>query len=406
MRNKINRSGVVTIGTLLAIFAIAFVVLAVPSAFAESSGVRPESASKFEIAPVGTLGTESSRERDRPFRLGVLRFNQSLDASKPLAMGDAAGWAMTAGTLIGAFDQQWVGGFSLAQERVSWWFDGETDLTMPPAVHGSWAVLGFRSGRLVKLDAVSGKKVWETNLSAFSERRSVLAGNTLLVVTVSQALYAVDFQTGKTLWLYDGGFPAGLTLRNGAAPLVHDNKVLFGLTTGEILAVNFETGKLLWRYNPAYNDHRFHDVVGELVVRSNQVLMTRYDGLVASVDLTADKRVVWQEQLPAVATSTFRNGRYYVGCVNGDVYGFDAASGRRIWSAPIQTGAAIGSIMPGEELIYAIGSNGRIVAIEASSGKISFSDDVGGEVTSTPIVYANSFFVPTGLKNLYSYRLY
>jgi len=374
--------------------------------FAEVSGARSESVSKFEVAPVGTPGSGGLKELVRPFRLGVLRFNRSYDEAKPLALGDAAGWAMSAGTLIGAFDQQWVGGYSLAMERVTWWFDGETDLTMPPAVHGSWAVLGFRSGRVAKLDAVSGKKVWETNLSAFSERRSVLAGNTLLVVTVSQALYAIDFQTGKTLWLYDGGFPAGLTLRNGAAPLVHDNKVLFGLTTGEILAVNFETGKLLWRYNPAYNDHRFHDVVGELVVRSNQLLMTRYDGLVAAVDLATDKRVVWQEQLPAVATSTFRNGRYYVGCVNGDVYGFDAASGRRIWPGPIQTGAAVGSIMPGEEVIYTIGSNGRITAFEAATGRNSFADDVGGEVVSGPIVYANSFFVATGLKNLYSYRLY
>ena len=364
-----------------------------------------ESASKFEF-PAGSSAANIIKGISRPFRLGVLRLNNDLDQSKPLASNDAAGWAMAAGTLIGSFDQKWVGGYSLVEERVTWWFEGGTDLTMPPAVLGRWAVLGFRSGRLVKLDTVTGKKAWEIDLSAFSERRAVLAGNVLLVVTVSQALYAIDFQTGKTLWLFDGGFPAGLTLRNGALPLVHDNKVLFGLTTGEILAVNFETGKLQWRYNPAYNDSRFHDVVGELIVRSNQLLMTRYDGLVASVELAGDKRVIWQEQLPAVATSSFRNGRYYVGCVNGDVYAFDAATGRRIWSAAVQTGTSVGFLMPGESLIYVIGSNGRITVLDAAAGTISFSDDVGGEVTSAPVVYGNAFFVATGLKNLYSYRLY
>lgn len=342
--------------------------------------------------------------RERPFRMGYISLNQAYDRDKPLAMSDA-GFVINSGLLIGAFDNQWVGGLSVATGRPQWWFDGKVSMTTPPGSFGSSVMLGFRDGRIVKLDALTGKRQWIANLDSFSERPFLLSGTTLFVVTAAQVLHAIDFQTGKVHWLFDGGFPDGLTVAGGARPIIHDGKIIFGVASGEVVAVDAETGKLAWRYNPAYNDQKFHGVVGEIVVRNNRLLMTRYDGLVAAIDLASSVRATaWQETLPGLTTSTFRNGRYYVGSIAGEVVAIDPDNaGRQAWRTVL--GTPIVSIVAGETTLYVGGSEGRVTAIDASSGEILWHDKLGTAIFGPPALFESSIFYSTGLKSIYAYKL-
>jgi len=278
-------------------------------------------------------------------------------------------------------------------------------MTAPPGSFGSSVVLGFRDGRIVKVEALTGKIVWTANLDSFSERPFLLGGTTLYVMTTAQVLYALDFQTGKTLWLFDGGFPDGLSIHGGAKLILHDGKILAGLASGEVIAVAADTGKLLWRYNPAYNDARFHDVVGEMLVRGTSLIVTRYDGLVAAISLdTAVRSVSWQQQLPGLTASVYRGGRYFVGGLNGDVYALDPeGGGRRIWRA--MTGAAVTSITAGETALYVAGAGGRVTAIDAATGGILWHDQIGSQLASPPFLFEDGIYYSTGLHSIYGYRM-
>jgi outer membrane protein assembly factor BamB len=330
--------------------------------------------------------------------------NKEYDRQKPLAMIDTAGFVANSGVMIGAVDPDWVIGLSMATERPLWFLDGKPGLTAPPGSFGSAVVLGLRDGKIVKVDALTGKKMWTASLDSFTERPFLLNGTTLFVLTAAQVLYALDFQTGKTLWLHDGGFPDGLTIRGGARPIVHDNKVIFGVTSGELLAVSLDSGKLVWRYNPAYNDARFHDVVGDMVVRNDKLLITRYDGLVAAIDLASSVRsVAWQEQLPSITTSAFRGGRYYIGGLNGDIYAMDPDTGRRVWRTV--TGAAVNTITPGETTLFVGGAEGRITALDAATGEARWYDRLAGSVASAPVLVDDAIYFTTGQKSVYGYKV-
>jgi outer membrane protein assembly factor BamB len=282
-------------------------------------------------APTGAEPTPANS--GRPFQLGFWSLNPKLDRQKPLAALDPAGFTINSGVLVGAFGDEWIGGMPLATKRVQWWIDAKSTLTAPPGSFGGSVVLGFRDGKLTRVDAVSGKRFWTSDLDSFTERPLLLNGTTLYVVTAAQVLYAIDFQTGKTLWVYDGGFPDGLSIRAAAKPVAFDNKVIFGTASGELIAVTAETGKLAWRFNPAYTTARFHDYVGEMVVRSGKLIVARYDGLVAAIDLAGSQRnILWQEKLPGITASAYRGDKYFVGALNGDVYALDPDNaGRRIW---------------------------------------------------------------------------
>lgn len=340
--------------------------------------------------------------QDRPYRARFLKLDPALDAQKPLAALDLSGWTIAQGLAIGPFSDQWVGAYKLSDQSVAWWISAPAVIAAPITDLGQFVMLGFRDGTVMKVETTTGKKLWDVRLDSFVSRHFVLHGSTLLAMTAGQQLYALDFQTGTTQWLYDAGFPDGLAAQTLAPPVVVGDRVLIGLVSGEIEAVNLATGKIYWRFNPEYIESRFHDVTGEMSVQGNRLIVSRYDGLVAAVELDErDRRTIWKDTLPAVTTSVQRGGRFYVGCINGDIYAYDINSGRRLWRAV--TGEAIASLSAGETTLYAAGTTGRINALDVSSGKINWYDDLGSLISGRPMVWQGTLFFATGMRNLYGY---
>jgi outer membrane protein assembly factor BamB len=297
-----------------------------------------------------------------------------------------------------------VGAFSVKDGTPRWWLKAPAELTAPPVVFGSWVVLGFRDGSLYKVEVLTGKIVWKASLDSFASRSFTLSGSTLLVVTAGQYLHSIDYQSGESQWLFDGGFPAGLAVRSKTAPLVYNNTVYYGISSGELLAVDLASGKLNWRYNPEYSDARFKDVVGEMVIINNRLIFSRNDGLVGAVALgTKQQRLVWSHRFPSVAASVFRGGRYFVGLVNGDMIAMQVSDGNRLWRTI--TGKGISTIKAGERVLYVAGMKGRISAIESANGNIKWTDDLGGLVAAESFYIGSKIYFATGAHNIYGYKL-
>lgn len=344
------------------------------------------------------------RKQARPFRTHWWKMAPELDRTKPLGQADYAGWTVSSDLLIGSIDNEWVGAFSTKDRSPRWWLKGPAALTAPPKVFGSWVVLGFQDGTLMKVEVQTGKIVWQTTLDTFVARGFELNGAVLLAVTASQILYGIDYQTGKTNWLYDGGFPESLAVRSLSAPVVYNNLVYYGNSVGEIMAVDLQTGKLDWRYNPEYSTDRFRDVMGELVVLNNRLLMSRYDGLVAAISLSGkERRMLWNKKISTVAASAFRGDRYYVACVNGDLYAFQVSDGQEIWR--VATGSPISQLTVGEHAVYLSGTTGRVTAIEISSGEIQWQDDLDARILSPGVYIDRDLYFATERRNLYGYKI-
>lgn len=341
----------------------------------------------------------------RPFRAGLLKLDPVLDAIKPVAPYDASGWVVASDLLIGAINDQWVAAISTKTGRVVWWFETKEASSTPVTAIGSWVLVGQRDGTVTKLEALTGKKVWEAKLGRFALAPFVLNNNTLLALTAGQQLFALDFQTGATSWVYDGGASgASVVIRNLAAPVVHDRKVYFGNSNGEIHVVSLEDGVQQWKLNPLISDARFADVVGDIVVDNQRIVIARYDGLVTGINNEgADRRILWKEEFPGVTTATFRDGILYISTLTGDVAAIDVNTGRKMWQTTMGQGAS--SITVGEKTVYAGGTSGRIAAFDKNSGELLWIDDVEGITSRAPVLMNDAIYFSTGLKVLYGYKL-
>ena len=340
----------------------------------------------------------------RPFRLEVITMDPERNLQKPLAAFNPSGYVIISGILVGALDSEWLVGMSMKERAVKWMVRTDPRVASPVAAFGSWVVVGLRDGRLLKLEAETGKQVWESSLARFSDRDFVLSGSTLLVYCANQQIFALDFLTGKTRWVYDVGGTGDLTMRGGASPAVRNQKVYFGTSAGDLRVLDLESGQLLARIEPGFVESRFHDIVGSLAIENNRVVLSRSDGVVTALDMNSNRGTsLWKEELTSVTTSAFREGVFFVGCLNGHIYALDSGSGRRIWE--LSTGAPVGAVVPGEKAVYVSSPEGRLTVVDPANGAVIWSDDLAGYVDPRPVVFGDRIYFGTGLRSLYGYQL-
>lgn len=338
-----------------------------------------------------------------PFRLGMIVMNPDLDKSKPLAESDNGGFVLRGDVIIGSFDQNYVRAYNKVTRKNVWWFKTDGELTAPPLLVENDLFFSTRSGGLTALNASTGELNWTTQLDSYSERPLTLSNGFLYIVTAGQVAYSIEAKSGKRFWVHDAGFPDAVIVRRPPAPLIHDGRLIIGLSSGELIALKVEDGKRLWRYNPYYQDSRFRDIIGDMVVHNGRLLISRYDGLVALLDFEQERQVIWQDRLSSISTSTFRGGRYYIGLTNGDVVCYDASTGRISWRTSL--GSTSGFMLASETNLYVIGTNGRVSALDSSNGKFQWGDNLGSRIGTPPLVNSDQMYIATGLRNIYAYKI-
>lgn len=195
-------------------------------------------------------------------------------------------------------------------------------------------------GSVTALDAGDGTLRWRTELAAEISGGVGNGGNLILVGGLQGQVYALDKTEGRVLW------QAKVSSEILAAPESDGEVVLAPAIDGRLFAFDAADGALIWSY-----DHP----TPVLSLRSN-------------------------------ASPLMLNDSAFVGFDNGQLLRFDSKNGHLRWSARVgqpqgkteierlvdvdTTPVAIGS------LVYTASVNGRLVAVNQSTGRISWAQDV------------------------------
>jgi outer membrane protein assembly factor BamB len=340
----------------------------------------------------------------KPTRINYLKLNRAYDQEKAIARDPFSGWVAVDNMMIGAVSENTIMALDILNNQVQWTYQTEVRPTMFVEQTSGSVVFGLKNGSVIKLNSENGAEVWKTQIDSYVARDILLISNRMIVVTARQQVYSINYKTGKTNWIYDAGLPDALTIRSLARPVEFEKELLLGTTTGEIISIDSETGKEMSRIFLGAANGRFQDVVGEMSLHGSQLMISRYDGLVVMLDLKQQDRSspIWKVALASVSTSTYRNGRYYVGCTNGEIYSLDGSTGKTVWHT--QTGQTAASIMITDESVIVSGTDGRISEMSINKGAIRWTSDLGYRLVGKPILFNQDFYFLTGLNSLYAFR--
>lgn len=223
-----------------------------------------------------------------------------------------------------------------------------------------------------------------------------LDGNTLFAADEQGLVMALDADSGSRRWQteLDVGVSSGLTA-------VAD-RVYLGTRNGEVIALDQSTGEIEWRT----------PVASEVLAApqpTNQLLIVQsVDGSVTALDrASGDERWVYTTTEPALtlrgtATPTAIDPVTFVGLASGRLITLDNRSGQPVWERRIAVPQGRSEIerltdldgqpvLTPEGRLFVTSYQGRLVALEATSGEIQWERELSSHLT--PVLVGDRLFV-------------
>lgn len=200
-----------------------------------------------------------------------------------------------------------------------------------PLVHDGKVYFGSSDGHVYALDAATGRQAWAHDAGDPVHSSPTYAGGRILVGTWGTKVLALNATTGARVWEFQGGaeHKKSIMLGVAAAPSSDGRTVYVGARDGFFYALDLATGAPRWKYDAAGSW-----VLSTAAIDAERVYFGTSDtGLFVALDkrdgrelYRADTRVWTYASSPIVGETVF------TASMSGQLYAFDRASGRRIWT--------------------------------------------------------------------------
>ena len=225
-----------------------------------------------------------------------------------------------------------------------------------------------------------GDVAWKFNTQGWIQAKPLIHNETLYVGSSSGFLYALDLPEGGILWQYD----AGAGIATDAA--ISGDVVLVGDFDGKLHAVSKDSGSRQWVTGEGA------PIFGGVTTDGKSVLAAHRDGRVVAVRLS-DGTPLWQfaaaEEIYGGAV-VFR-GMVYATSFDDYVYVLDAATGQVAWKTELVRGSSSTPFV--SDGLVIVGSwDDRVYALDAQTGEHVWNFWTGDVVPASATVWEDSVY--------------
>ncbi|HEX4735192.1 MAG TPA: PQQ-binding-like beta-propeller repeat protein [Thermoleophilaceae bacterium] len=253
------------------------------------------------------------------------------------------------------------------------------------------------NGELYSVSAASGRVRWRRRVGGLSASAPAVAGGKVYAVSnkggaggIAGAgpgrVVALDARTGKVRW------SKRLASASESSPLAHSGRLYLGSQDGTVYCLLAKSGRIVWRYKAS------GAVKAGPAFSANRVFVAAYGGTVTALR-ASNGSVIWRSGTSGrsfgragnfYGTPAVAFGRVYAGNTDGRVYSFAASSGKLAWSHSMGAfvyGAAAVADVPGMRPAVFVGSySGRFSALDARSGAVIWNKGGYGKISGAPSV--------------------
>ncbi len=174
--------------------------------------------------------------------------------------------------------------------RTLWRQRIEDSITGGVGYGNNMVLLGSENSRVVALSAESGDVLWEATVSSEVLSAPATDGRVVVVQSVDDKLTGLNAATGEQVWLYESTAP-DLSVRGTSAPRIVDDFVLAAFANGAVVSVALDNGTLRWEERVAVPTgsselDRLVDIDGDIELNDDGVLLIpTYQGYLAAIDV-------------------------------------------------------------------------------------------------------------------------
>lgn len=285
----------------------------------------------------------------------------------------------------------------LTAPQVQWQVRVSATWLMPPLLAEGILYTGSGSGTIYALNAQTGETLWSTGGFGQLESTGAIAGDLLVAGGYNNEVRALNRHTGEELWSFATPRPVQ------AAPLIVGERVIIA-TDQAVYALDLGSGQRLWEVASG-NENAFMGAPAY----DEGILYTTGGSLLLALDSESGKelwRVKNAEQFLALAVA---NGLVYVGNWDGALYAFDQLTGEQRWKYQARAGEFWSAPAVSDAIVYVGNGDQFLYALNAHSGELIWSFKTAGRAVSEPLVADGVVYVsdsshefPRGPRHLYA----
>jgi outer membrane protein assembly factor BamB len=260
-------------------------------------------------------------------------------------------------------------------ERARWKLEIPNGVYSQIEIQGEQAYFTGGDGNVYAIQLDTGKTIWTYPLRNPVSSRPVVAGDDLYVVTSDDALVALDAKTGKWQWHYRRRNQTGPTIHGASTPLVVGDTIWVGFADGALVCVSRKEGKVLWE-KQLNNNKRFSSVNAEFLKVDNMIYVPAYDNALYALDAKSGSPIWVRDNLGGSKKVTVSDGILYAPSSNGNLYALDAKTGKELWHFELDQGIPSDVVVTPKHIFFGSSSE-YLYALERETGNLVYRFQIG-----------------------------
>ncbi len=210
----------------------------------------------------------------------------------------------------------------------------ETGLTSSAGVGGGLVVVGGRNGEVLALDAETGSKKWTAKITSEVISTPLIADDRVIVRGGDGRTFGFDIADGTRKWVFDRALPS-LSVRGNGSPVLGTGVVYVGYEDGTVVMLRIADGLQGWEQAIADPDGRTEldrvaDVDGEIQVGGEAVFATSFHGQSMALSLN-NGRPLWTREIGSYGGLAMNENTVVVADKQGVVHGLSRTDGTGTW---------------------------------------------------------------------------
>ena len=218
--------------------------------------------------------------------------------------------------------------------RKMWDLDTEQSFSGGPGLDANRIYMGTIDGRVIAYDRNGGAELWNAQVSSEVLSPPASADGIVVVRCIDGRVFGLDAVNGRRLWIYDHSVPL-LTLRGNADVLVRAGIAFIGYDDGSVVSLRVSDGSVVWNQTIVSPEgrtelERLADVGQQMVIVASDLIVSSYKARVVS--LAADSgRLLWFKEIASATGVQVDRTNLAVSESNGDLWMLDRRNGSTLW---------------------------------------------------------------------------
>lgn len=266
-----------------------------------------------------------------------------------------------------------------------------------------YATMG--TNHLVAVNAIDGKVIWQKQVSAVLNSKPITSDGYIYVSTDNNKTYCFNQQNGDIIWIHSG-VVRSTAIFGSPEPLIYQDKVIVGYSSGEVYALNKKTAESIWVQDLNLNkaitsDFYLNDVDASLLVKNDIVYAIGNGGLLKAINVK-NGQAIWKKQIAGIANFWLAGDYLFVInndnkliAINRNSAGIKWIKNLPDYQNPKKTLTKYiynGLVMAGDKLVISR-QDGVVMLVNVDDAKIEKTTDLGKKIVHTPLINNDKIYL-------------